>query len=137
MRKALIVVCLLLSLPALPTLAAEGPPPFHLIFRQENVVKDEVKTSANVMINVINRSGSDAQDILVSIPMQNPYLPNDVPVFFGTIPDGRQSEVLQLATLANDIIAAAEPEEKVVWRIEYTNQAGERTSVDVKGENGF
>lgn len=137
MRKFLILVCLLLSLPALPASAAEDPPPFRLIFRQENVVSDEAKTHANLMINVINLSGGEAKDLLVSLPMQSSFIPLDVPVFLGTIPDGRQSEVVQVTALDNDTVAAAEPEERLMWRIEYTNPAGERTSVDVKGEKGF
>lgn len=125
---------LLLVASGLPCFA-EGPP-FQLIYRQENIVSDEARTKSNLMINVINLSGMETRDISVSIPVPNPYLFIDSPVFIGTIPGNHQAEILHKAELPNDLIALSEPEENIVWRIEYTNDAGERASVEVKGVNG-
>ena len=133
MRRIITLVCLLLCLPVFPALASE-PSPFQLIYRQENVVTDKwSNTRSDLMITVINLSGSEARDVLVSIPVRNPYLPVDSPVSFVTIPDGHQAEILQQTNMPNDQIALAEPEEKLVWRIEYTDETGERTSVEVQG----
>ena len=121
---------------ALPSVAAD-PPKFKVIYRQDNAVSDGVKTRSNLMINIINHSQGEAQDIAASISVPNPYLPIDMPVFIGTIPDGHQAEILHKAELPDILIASAEPEENIIWRIEYTNSAGERNTVEVKGERGI
>ena len=136
MRKLVILACLFLCLPLIPA-QASAPPPFQLIYRQENVVTDKwSNTRSDLMITVINLSGGEARDILVSIPVRNFLLSVDSPVLFDTIPAGHQSEILQRTNMANDQILLSEPEEKIVWRIEYTDEAGERTSVEVKGVKG-
>jgi hypothetical protein len=138
MRRLISLACLCICLlPALPALASDSPP-FQIIYRQENVVSDEFNTRSDLMITVINLSGSEAREIVVSIPVLNPFLFVDSPVFvFGTsIPDGHQAEVLHESEMPNDLIALAEPLEKLVWRVEYTNDAGERASIDVKGVDG-
>ncbi len=135
MLRVLALVCLFLCLHIIPALAQ--PSPFQLIYRQDNVVSDGSTTKSNVMINVINRSGGDAKDLAVSVSVPNPYLNIDMPVFIGTIPAGKQAEILQKAELPNILIAASEPDEKIVWRIEYTNDSGQRTAVEIKGEHGI
>ena len=136
MRKLIILACLFLCLPLVPA-QASAPPPFQLIYRQENVVTDKwSNTRSDLMITVINLSAGEARDILVSIPVRNPFLPVDSPMLFDTIPDGHQSEMLQRTNMPNDQIALSEPEEKIVWRIEYTDEAGLRTSVEVQGIKG-
>lgn len=133
MRRFIILACLFLCLPVFPALASD-PSPFQLIYRQENVVKDKwSNTRSDLMITVINLSGGEARDIAVSIPVRNPYLPVDSPVSFVTIPNGHQAEILQKTSMPNDQIALAEPEEQLVWRIEYSDAAGERAAVEVKG----
>lgn len=138
MRRMISLACLCICLlPALPALASDSPP-FQIIFRQENVVSDELNTRFDLMITVINLSGSEAREIMVSIPVPNPYLFIDSPVFvFGTsIPNGHQAEILHESEMPNDLIALADSEENLTWRIEYTNDAGVRTSVEVKGVDG-
>ena len=135
MKKAILILLWLLCVSALPSFAAEDP--FKVVYRQDNVVNDGLKTSFNLMINVINLSGDEARSLMVTIPGQNPFLPMDMPVFVGTIPDGHQSEVLQQAKISNALIALSDPEENLLWRVEYTNSAGEKTFVDVKGERGI
>jgi hypothetical protein len=136
MRRFVTLACLFLCLPIFPALASD-PPPFQLIYRQENVVADKwSNTTSDLMITVINLSGGEARDINVSISVPNPYLFVDSPVSVATIPAGRQAEILQKTSMPNDLIALSEPEEKLVWRIEYTNEAGERASVEIQGVNG-
>jgi hypothetical protein len=136
MRKLVILACLFLCLPLHSALASDSPP-FELIYRQENVVADKwSNTTSDLMITVINLSGGEARDINVSISVPNPYLFVDSPVSVATIPDGRQTEILQKTSMPNDLIALSEPEDKLVWRIEYTNEAGERASVEIQGVNG-
>ena len=134
MRRIVALACLSLCL-TIPALAADTPS-FQLVYRQENVVSDELNTRSDLMITVINESGGAARDIVVSIPVLNPYLFVDSPVFLTDIPAGRQAEVLHPVTMPNDLIALAEPEEKIVWRIEYIDAAGDRALVEVKGVPG-
>lgn len=119
-----------------PPCGAETPP-FQIIYRQDKVVADEQKTTSNVMINVINRSGVEAKDLTVYIPVPNPYLFVGMPVLVGTMPDGHQAETLYRSELSNEVIATSEPEERIVWRIEYVNGNGEQSAVEIKGERGL
>lgn len=135
MRKLLILACLFLSLPVLPALASDLPP-FQLIYRQENVASDRFNTRSDLMITVINLSGGEARDVTVSIPVANPYLYVGSPVLIASIPEGQQAEIMHKASMPNDLIAIAEPEDRIVWRIEYTNEASERVAVDVQGVVG-
>ena len=133
MRKIVILSCLFLCLPLSAVLASDQLP-FQLLYRQENLVTDKwANTRSNLMITVINLSGGEARDIVVSIPVRNPYLPVDSPVSFVTIPDGHQAEILQRTSMPNDEIALAEPDEKIVWRIEYIDEVGDRAAVEVQG----
>jgi len=136
MRRFVILACLFLSLPALS--AASDPPPFQLIHRQENVTADRYgdNTKSDLMLTVVNLSGGEARDIVVSISVPNPYLFVDSPVFIATIPNGRQAEILHKSVLPNDLIALSEPEERIVWRIEYTKEDGERDAIEISGING-
>jgi hypothetical protein len=134
MRKLVILACLFLCLPFHSALASDSPP-FELIYRQENVVRSLKwsSTRSDLMITVINLSGGEARDIVVSIPGPNPYLFVDSPVAVTTIPAGRQAEILYESNMPNDLIELADPEEKLVWRIDYTDAAGMRTSVEIPG----
>lgn len=133
MRSFFTFAALLLCMPfPTPALASDSPL-FQLIYRQENVAVDEVNTTSNLMITVINLSGAEARDITVSIPVMNPYVFVDRPIFVATIPDNHQAEILHTTTISNEQIALSEPEENLVWRIEYTDVAGEWALVDIKG----
>ena len=134
MRKFVILACIFLCLPIF-SVQANDPAPFQLIYRQENVVSS-VKwsnTTSDLMITIINLSGGEARDIVVSIPGPNPYLFVDSPIAAPAIPAGRQAEILHKTNMPNDLIALAHPEDKLVWRIEYSNEAGARISVEIPG----
>lgn len=132
MRKLVLAVSLFLCLP-IQTVSASDALPFQLIYRQENVVADQDHTRSDLLITVINLSGAEARDIIVSIPVMNPYVFVDSPIFVATIPDNRQAEILHRSSISNEQIALSEPEENLVWRIEYTDATGERALVEVKG----
>jgi hypothetical protein len=134
MRKFVILVGLFLCLPICPVQASD-PAPFQLIYRQENIVSSTkwANTTSDLMITIINLSGGEARDIVLSIPGPNPYLFVDSPVSAPTIPTGRQAEILHESKMPNDLIALADPEDKLLWRIEYTNEAGARISVEIPG----
>lgn len=135
MRRFVALTCLFIALSVLPAPASDTGT-FELVYRQENIVADEFHTKSDLLITVINLGVGKAEDVIVSIPVLNPYLFLDSPVFVFTIPGGRQAEILHKAEMPNDLIAIAEPEEKIVWRIEYTDEAGERIAVEIKGVRG-
>lgn len=136
MRRLVILACLFLCLPVLPAQASD-PPPFQLIYRQENVTVDRwSNTRSDLMITVVNLSGSEARDITVSIPVANPYLYAGSPVLIASVPDGQQAEILHKTSMPGDLVALAESGDEIVWRIEYTNESGERVAVDVQGVVG-
>lgn len=130
----LLCFCIGLSFPAL-TLAFDSAP-FQLIHRQENVVTDRYNTRSDLLVTVVNLSGGDARDLCLSIPVPNPYFFVDSPVLVGTIPAGRQAETLHQTNLPNDLIALSEPEDNLVWRVEYTDGTGARVAVDIPGIKG-
>lgn len=130
------LVCLFLCLPSFSALAYD-PASFQVIYRQENVVTDKwSNTRSDLMITVINLSGGEARDVVVSIPVPNPYIFVDSPIRVTTIPDGRQAEILHKSSMPNDLVALSEPEAKLVWRIEYTDKVGKRLAVTIPGVKG-
>jgi hypothetical protein len=134
MKKFVILAFLFLFWP-IGLVQASEPAPFQVIYRQENVVTSSKwsTTRSDLMITVINLSGGEAKDIVVSIPGPNPYLFVDSPVLVGTIPAGRQAEIRYESVMPNDQIALADPEDQLVWRIEYTDEAGARNSAEIPG----
>lgn len=135
MCRFILLACLFLGLSNLTALAADNPS-FQLIFRQENVAADRFSTHSDLMITVVNLSGAEAGDVIVSITGPNPYLFIDSPVLVGTIPDGRQAEILHKTSMPNEVIALADSAEQLSWRIEYTDATGERAVVEVAGISG-
>ena len=136
MKKLIFCVSLFVFLPNLIA-AAFTHPPFQLIYRQENVANDKwSNTRSDLLITVINLSGGEARDLVVSIPVSNPYLFVDSPVFVPTIPNNRQAEILHKSSMPNELIELSEPENNIIWRIEYTNEAGERTATEIQGVRG-
>ena len=135
MSRLFALTCLFLCLSLQSVLAADSLP-FQLVYRQENVAVDRYNTRSDLMITVLNLSGAEARDVIVSIPGPNPYLYIDSPVVVGTIPDGRQFEILHNCCLPNEVVALAEPADQLTWRIEYTDASGVRTANDVQGVRG-
>jgi hypothetical protein len=135
MRKLIILAALFLCLPSLVA-QASAPPPFQLICRQENVAVDRFNTRSDLMITVVNQGGAEARDIILSIPGPNPYLFIDSPVILGTVPAGRQAEIMHKSSMPNEMVALADPADQLTWRIEYTDEVGERVAVEVVGISG-
>ena len=135
MSKLLALSCLFLCLSIQPAPAVDALP-FQLVYRQENVAVDRFNTRSDLMITVLNLGGAEARDVIVAIHGPNPYLFIDSPVVVGTIPDGRQLEILHNSCLPNDVVALAEPADQLTWRIEYTDASGVRTANDVQGVRG-
>jgi hypothetical protein len=130
--KSLMLLSLLVGLPA-PCLA-EDLPPFQIVYRQENVTTGEVSTSSNLLLTVINRSGAEARDVVVSAVNNNSYFVINIPLSFGNLPDGQQKELLIPSDVPNLFIS--EENEEVVWQIEYSAGAGEPTTIEIVGDKG-
>ncbi|MBE0595858.1 MAG: hypothetical protein IH614_01165 [Desulfuromonadales bacterium] len=135
MLRIATLTSLCLGLLTFSALAAD-PAPFQLLYRQGNVISDGVTTTSDLMITVVNLGGGEARDLMVSIPVQNPYLFVDSPVFLTTIPEGRQAEVLHFSEMPDDLIALSESESDLVWRIAYTAEDDSRVSVEIMGVKG-
>lgn len=134
MRKLAVAIFVIFQ--SLPCLSAEVTP-FQIIYRQENIATDKFITRSDLWITAINLSGGEVSDVAVSISGPNPYLFVDSAVPISNIPDGRQVEILHPSRMPNDIVALSDPEEEIVWRIEYTDATGGRVSLEIKGVKGF
>lgn len=135
MRTAVSTLLWLLCISCIPCLAAEEP--FKVTYRQENVVQGEATTSADLLLSVTNRSGSEARDVTVSAVKENSYHVINIPIPFGNIPDGLRKELLVPAVIPNLSVSADKETEEVVWKIEFTTSAGETATVELIGEKGL
>lgn len=135
MKTAVSTLLWLLCISCIPCLAAEEP--FNVTYRQENVVQEEASTSADLLLSVTNLSGAEVRDVTVSAVKENSYQVINIPVPFGTIPDGLRKELLVQAVVPNLSISADRETEEVAWKIDYITVSGEPATVEVIGEKGL
>jgi len=131
--KSWMLLALLVTMPA-PCLA-EDPPPFQVVYRQQNVDPGEVATKSDLMLMVINRSGAEIRDVNVSAVTTNSYFVINIPIPFENIPDGGQKELLVPAVVPN-VDISDDGNEEVVWQLQYTSDTGEIKTLDIVGERG-
>jgi hypothetical protein len=134
--KNLVYLCLFcLTIASLPpaAMAADGPAAFQVVYRQDSPVVGEVTTTSNLLLTVVNHTGAEAKDVVVSAANVNPYYLINLPVPFGNIPDGAHAEVLVPAEVPN-LFAADGHAQEVVWQIQYASGTGEVTTVEIVGE---
>ena len=136
--KNILYLCLFcLAVASLPTSgSAEEPPPFQVVYRQENPVVGEVTTTSNLLLTVINRSSADARDVVVSAKEVNPYYLINLPLSFGDIPSGAHREILVPAEVPN-LFATDGHTTDVVWQVQYLTGSGEAATVEIVGEKGL
>lgn len=135
MRTAVSTLLWLLCIACMPCMAAEEP--FKVTYRQENVQQEEATTSSDLLLAVTNLSGAEVRDVTLSAVRENSYHVINIPIPFGTIPDGLRKELLVPAVVPNLSVSADRESEKVAWKIDYTTAAGEAASAEVVGENGL
>lgn len=137
MARILALLGIFLWLSAQPVLADNLPgTPFHVIYRHENVVPGEVTTKADLLITVINRSGLEARNVVVSATNPNPYYVINMPIPFEDIPAGTHKELLIHAEVPNDAAFADGENEEILWEMVYTSTSGEPVTVEIAGEKG-
>jgi hypothetical protein len=130
MQKIVPLVLLACCLSALPALA-DDLSPFQLTYQAGDVVSYPETTIASTNITLLNCSGNEVSDVVVSIPAQEPV--SNYTIVLGAIPDGYTSQFVKTLPVTNDP-ASYPAEASVMWHVEYTNSSGERTSVDLSGE---
>lgn len=134
MRTAVSTLLWLLCIACMPCMATEEP--FKVTYRQENVQQEEATTRSDLLLSVTNLSGGDAGDVTVSAVKENPYHVINIPIPFGTIPNGLRKELLVTAVVPNLPVTSDKEAEAVNWKIEFTTAAGETATVEVTGEKG-
>ena len=107
-----------------------------MLFRSDSPVVGEVTTTSSLLLTVVNRSGAEAGDVVVSAANVNPYYLINLPVALGTIADGAHAEVLVPAEVPNLFVADGHAQE-VVWQLQYVGGTGEVTTIEVVGEKGL
>jgi len=132
MKTAVSTLLWLLCISCMPCMAAQEP--FKVTYRQENVLQGEASTSADLLLSITNMSGAEARDVTVSAVGENSYHVINIPIPFGTIPDGLRKELLVPAVVPNLSVSVDKETEEVAWKIEYTTSAGEPATVEVIGE---
>lgn len=134
MKTAVSTLLWLLCIACMPCMAAEEP--FKVTYRQENVQQQEATTSSDLLLSVTNLSGAEAREVTVTAVRENSYHVINIPIPFGTIPDGLRKELLVQAVVPNLSVSDDKETEEVAWKIDYTTTAGEAASAEVIGEKG-
>jgi hypothetical protein len=132
MKKAKIFICiasLLLLGVAMPVLANDA---FHLIYQQENMSVANGILTGSLIIQVINTSGQDVKDVVVSIPGSNNVTYDNHRAVIGDVAAGQMAGVTAAINAPEEMQSGAAVHE-VVWSVEFTNSLGERQTVEITG----
>lgn len=107
---------------------------FHISYRQQNLSSDSLTQSGILMVTVVNVSGEDVKDMMVSVPGPNNVTFDHRSILIGDLVEGAQTEILDQFHVPQELANTEAVEDRIAWEVEYTNSAGQRQTVEVTGE---
>ena len=125
------VFALILAVTMFPVFADD---PFHISYRQQNLSSDGLTQSGILLVTVVNVSGENVNDMLVSIPAPNNVTFDNRSILIGDLTEDAQTEILDEFQVPQELANTEATEDRVTWEVEYTNSTGQRQTVEVTGE---
>ena len=134
MKKKLLSRCLAgaLVVASVHTVAANDQ--FHFNYRHQAMSSDGLIQSGILLLTVVNVSGQDVRELVVSIPGPNKVTYDNRAIYVGDLTEGQQIEVLEEFKVPQELVNSDVLEERISWRVEYSTTAGERQITEVIGE---
>ena len=124
------VFTLILAVTMFPVFADD---PFHISYRQQNLSSDGLTQSGILLVTVVNVSGENVNDMLVSIPAPNNVTFDNRSILIGDLTEGAQTEILDEFQVPQELNTGA-VDDRITWQVEYTDSTGQRLNAEVTGE---
>ena len=124
------VFALILAVTMFPVFADD---PFHISYRQQNLSSDGLTQSGILLVTVVNVSGENVNDMLVSIPAPNNVTFDNRSILIGDLTEGAQTEILDEFQVPQELNTGA-VDDRITWQVEYTDSTGQRLNAEVTGE---
>jgi len=124
------VFALILAVTMFPVFADD---PFHISYRQQNLSSDGLNQSGILLVTVVNVSGENVNDMLVSIPAPNNVTFDNRSILIGDLTEGAQTEILDEFQVPQELNTGA-VDDRITWQVEYTDSTGQRLNAEVTGE---
>jgi hypothetical protein len=105
---------------------------FHITYQLENLSSDNETLSGDLLLHVVNVSGQDVKDLTVWISEPNRVTYDNRTIYVGDLEDGQPKGILDHFRVPRELEDMPISEGPIVWRAEFTNQAGERIEMDVE-----
>ena len=125
-----LVFFFILAITAFPVLAEDI---FHISYRQQNLSSDGLTQSGILLVTVVNVSGENVNDMLVSIPAPNNVTFDNRSILIGDLTEGAQTEILDEFQVPQELNTGA-VDDRITWEVEYTDSTGQRLNAEVTGE---
>lgn len=110
-----------------PSLAED---PFHITFEQSNITSADGIVSGLVVFNIVNASGGDVTNLVVSVDGQNHITYANQPVVVPALGAGEATQFIEQFSAPEQVAA---PEAEAILKVEYLDAAGEEQLVYVNG----
>lgn len=107
---------------------------FHFNYRHQAMSSDGLTQSGVLLLNVVNVSGQDVRELVVSIPGPNKVTYDNRTIYVGDMIEGQQVEILNQFNVPQELVKTDVLEERITWEVEYTSSTGERQVTEVIGE---
>jgi hypothetical protein len=129
--KHSIIFGLMLAATSVTALAEDQ---FHFSYRHQAMSSDGLTQSGLLLLTVVNVSGQDVRELVVSIPGPNKVTYDNRAIYVGDVTEGQQVEILDEFKVPQELVNPDALEERISWRVEYTTTVGERQITEVLGE---
>ena len=106
---------------------------FHISYRQQNLSSDGLTQSGILLVTVVNVSGENVNDMLVSIPAPNNVTFDNRSILIGDLTEDAQTEILDEFQVPQELNTGA-VDDRITWEVEYTDSTGQRLNAEVTGE---
>ena len=110
-----------------PSLAED---PFHITFEQSNVSSADGIVSGLVVFNIVNASGGDVTNLVVSVDGPNHITYGSQPVVVPALGAGEATQFVEQFSAPGEVAA---PEAEAILKVEYQDAASAQRTVYVNG----
>ena len=107
---------------------------FHFNYRHQAMSSDELSQSGILLLTVVNVSGQDVRELVVSIAGPNKVTYDNRAIYVGDLAEGQQIEILDEFKVPLELVNLDTSGERVAWKVEYTTIDGNRQAAEIIGE---
>ena len=106
---------------------------FRLSFEQQVITSDSTTVSGLLSVYLVNGSGIDLKDAILSLPVINKVTYDNHMIPIGDVGDGEGRGATIEWSVPVEMTTMAGPDIPLQWRLEYLDPAGEFTTIEIVG----